>query len=520
MRVTGVRHVGVRGGLLIAVVLVGALVSGSARVALAAPISPTGWGTTSEIDAFVRKERAELKLSGLAVVVLSEGSVIYDRAYGDASPGGPAVTLDTPFVLGSTSKQFTGLAIQQLIAQGRLSLDDTVGVLLRPLGGGSSPFADVSVAQLLGHTSGISTEAGTADEFDPAPAFTSLEAEVRHLLRGTPASAPGAKFEYSNGNYTLLGSIIEQVTGTDFEDSLQALVAVPLGLRATTSDLSLAKANGLAAGHYTWFGAIDSITPGPRWPMGALSAYTTSTAADLTRLMRAELGSREGIDPGVFVADQTPLVTVDDYNRYASGWYVRPFWELHDHDENFDDPTLPRIYEHAGDTTRETSYLAFAPALGCAVIVLSNTGLGTDTGRFDALTYQLLHTIVGTEATPRHADPLASAAPSIMVALPLLQAAAFVLLAISFARPRRSRFGRWMPRVIAALVTLVTLLVAFVVVPLQTNQPLLDRAWWAAVPDLAISVAASLLFAAACLAIGAKRLVLALRARSSRRPAV
>ncbi|MHC5794870.1 serine hydrolase domain-containing protein [Lacisediminihabitans sp. FW035] len=520
MRATGGRHVGVRGGLLIAAVLVGILGGGQAKAVPAPPTTPTGWGTASEIDAFVQRERAELKLSGLAVVVLSEGSVIFDRTYGDAAPGGPAVTPDTPFVLGSTSKQFTGLAIQQLIAQGRLSLDDRVGALLRPLSGGTSPYADVSVAQLLSHTSGISAEAGTADEFDPAPGFTSLEAEARHLLQSSPASAPGTKFEYSNGNYTLLGSIIEQVTGTDFEHSLQDLVAGPLALRATTSDLAIAKANGLATGHYTWFGAIDSTIPGPRWPMGAPSAYTSSTAADLTRLLRAELGGQEGIDPKVIAADHAPLTTVDTFSKYASGWFVRPFWELHDRDENYDDPTLPLIYDHDGSTTRETSYLAFAPDRGLGVVVLSNTGLGTDMGRFGVFTNGLLHVIVGTQTSTRVVDPLVAAAPTIMVALPLVQFAGFLFFGISSLRPRRSGWGRWMPRIVVTLVTLVTVTFAFVVVPQQTHQPLLDRAWWAAVPDLAVSVAVSLVFAAACLALGVQRLVHALRARRERASAV
>ena len=519
MRAPRVRLRVITAGAGVAIVgsLLAAVSGGSAAIAAGsapAATSPPHWAAASEIDAFLRTERAEMQLSGLAVVVLARGSVVFDRAYGDAAPGGPAVTRDTPFLLGSTSKQFTGLAIQQLIAQGRLSSDDTVGVLLRSSGGETSPLAGVTVRQLLSHTSGISTAAGTADVFDPTPSFTSLADETRHLLRTAPDARPGAAFEYSNANYTLLGAILESVTGRSFEAALQSLVAGPLGLDRTTSDLTLARSNGLAVGHYTWLRAIDSTTPGPQWPMGAPSAYTTSTASDLTRLLRAELGQSSGIDRAVFTADHAPLSTVDTVNRYASGWYVRPFWELHDHDENYTDPTLPKIYEHAGDAARDTSYLAFVPELGLGVAVLSNTGLGTDSGRAGALTYRLLHTIVGTTATPDAADPLVAAAPVIMVALPLAQLAAVILLIVSFARTRRSRFVRRMSRVVAALVTVVTLLVAFLVVPAQTKVPLLDRSWLAGVPDLATSVAISLLLATACLVVAAVGL---LRAAGNRR---
>lgn len=515
MRATRARHRAVRAGAVLALVagfvasLAGGAVASSAVSRVATP--PTGVASASEIDAFVQKQRAELKLSGLAVVVLSQGSVVFDGAYGDAAPGGPAVTLDTPFVLGSTSKQLTGLAIQQLISQGKLSLDDTVGMLLPKFGGATSPFADVTVAQLLSHTSGMSTDVGTRDVFDPTPPVTTLGPETRRLLQTAPSSKPGSRFEYSNGNYELLGSIVEAVTGQGFDDALQTLVAQPLGLDSTTGDLVVAQKNGLAVGHYTWLGAIDSTTPGPRWPMGAPSAYTSSTAHDLTRLLQAELGGSSGIDSAVFEAAQTPLAKVDNFYHYASGWYVRSFWDLHDQDKNFDDPKLPKIYEHDGDTSRETSYLGFVPDLGLGVVVLSNTGLGTDTNRFSAFTTGLLHTIVGTTARPVEIDPLVSAAPVIMVALPLAQLVALLLLILG--RGRGGRLGRWIPRAVAALVTIVTLLVAFVVVPGQTHHPLLDRVWWAGVPDLATSVGLSLLLLLACVGVGIAIVVRGVRSR-------
>jgi CubicO group peptidase (beta-lactamase class C family) len=496
-------------------VVISSFAAGTTVSARAAVPSASGWATASEITAFLQKERDDLKLSGLAVVVLSEGSVLYEGAFGDATPGGPAVTLNTPFVLGSTSKQLTGLAIQQLIAEGKVSLHDTVGALLHHLGSESSPFAEVTVAELLSHTSGISTGAGTADVFDPTPAFTALGTETRHLLMTAPSSMAGTRFEYSNGNYTLLGSIIEEVTGQPFDAALQMLVGRPLGLDATTSDLTAAQANGLASGHYTWFGVIDSTMPGPRWPMGAPSAYTSSTAADLTRLLKAELGRSSGIDSAVFAADHVPLAAVDKYSRYASGWYVRSFWELHDSDENFDDPALPLIYEHDGDTTRETSYLAFSPDLGLGVVVLSNTGLGTDSGRFSEFTYRLLHTIVGTTAVPHVIDPVIAAAPVIMIVLPLLQLGAVILLTESFVRRRVGRIARSMLRVVAALVTVVTLFVAVGVVPERTHESLFNRGWWAGVPDLAVSTAFSLVFAAATIVVGAVALVYAQHRRRS-----
>lgn len=446
----------------------------------------------SSLDSFVRQQRADLELPGLAVVVLSQSSVRFEGTYGDVYPGGPGVTLKTPFALGSTSKQFTGLAVQQLISQRHLSLSDSVGVLLPELAGANSQFSTVTVAQLLSHTSGLSGHAGR-EEFNPWPAVTSIRDETRRLLQGTPSAAPGEHFEYSNANYTVLGAIIEQVTGRSFEEALQVLVFGPLGLTSTTSDLDLARSNGLAAGYYNWFGIVPAVTPGAMWPMGAPSAFITSTASDLTHLLQIHMGEPAGIAATTLANARAPLARANQDSEYATGWFVRPFWELHDNDENSSDPSLPTLYVHDGSTERSVSYLAFAPSLGLGVVVLSNYGLGTDQEKFSRFTEALLHKIVGTRDTPAAVDPLVAAAPLFMIGLPILQLMMVGWLIFAAARPRHSRTGRRVPLLIGTLVTSTTVFFTLVVVPGRTQAPLFEPTWWNASPDLAVSVGISLL---------------------------
>ena len=448
--------------------------------------------TVSSLDSFVRQQRTDLGLPGLAVVVLSQGSVKFEGTYGNVYSGGPGVTLKTPFVLGSTSKQFTALAIQQLISQRHLALSDPVGALLPELGGAKSLFSTVTLAQLLSHTSGISERAGL-EEFNPWPAVTSIQDESRRVLQSTPTAAPGEHFEYSNANYTLLGAIIEKVTGRPFEDALQVLVLGPLGLTSTTSDLELARSNGLAAGYYTWFGIVRVVTPGAMWPMGAPSAFITSTASDLTRLLQVHLGEPSGIAAATLANARAPLTRANQYSQYASGWFVRPFWELHDNNENSTDASLPTLWEHTGNTERSMSYLAFAPSLGLGVVVLSNYGLGTDQDKLSRFTEALLHKIVGTLDTPATVDPLVTAAPVIMIGLPILQLMMLAWLIFATSRPRHSRTGRWLPLLVGTLVTSGTVYFALFVVPNRTRAPIFDPTWWNATPDLAVSVGISLL---------------------------
>ncbi|GAB3120560.1 serine hydrolase [Glaciibacter psychrotolerans] len=485
---------------------------------LLTPPSPAGaesakWATPSSLDSFVHKERVDLGLPGLAVVVLTHGSVAFEGTYGEVSPGGPAVTLTTPFALGSTSKQFTALAVHQLISQRHLALRDTVGALLPQLGSAESLFSTVTVAQLLSHTSGISERAGR-EEFDPWPAVTSIRDESRRILQGEPIAKPGERFVYSNANYTLLGAIIEHSTGRSFEDALQSLVVQPLGLTSTTSDLALARSNGLAAGYYNWFGIVPAVTPGAMWPMGAPSAFITSTASDLTHLLQVQLGQPSGIGTAILADARDPLTRVNQYSQYASGWYVRPFWELHDYDANSTDPSLPTLWEHSGSTERSVSYLAFAPSVGLGVVVLSNYGLGTDQNKLSRFTEALMHKIVGTRVAPSAVDPLVAAAPFIMIGLPILQLMMVAWIIFANARSRRSRHARWLAIIIGTVITITTFYFALIVVPSRTQAPLVEATWWNSTPDLAVSVALSLLFAVSWVALVGVQLTRSLLHRS------
>src|SRR6516162_5915960 len=101
------------------------LASLSALISFAdAPQEPvTDW---SAVDAYMESRRDFGRIPGVALAVVRDNKVIYLRGYGDAAPGGPPVTPQTPFVLGSVSKAFTALAVMQLVESGQVDLDQSV----------------------------------------------------------------------------------------------------------------------------------------------------------------------------------------------------------------------------------------------------------------------------------------------------------------------------------------------------------------------------------------------------------
>ena len=424
--------------------------------------------------------RSQYRIPGLVVVVVNKAGIEQVETQG--------LSADAALPIGSTSKQFTGLILQQLVAQGRLSLDQRLDAVLPEAAG--SAFAAVTMAQLLSHRSGLLTGAGA--EWNIWPPVTTIRDEARRLLAGSPASTPGSEFVYSNANYTLLGAVIEAITDASYADALQGMVAGPLALQHTTADLAQARAASVA-GHYPWLGGIVAETPQPQWPLAAPSAMVSSTANDLATVARAHLGGSAAVSPQVLAAAREPLNREDEWLEYASGLERRAFWQLSDENLGWQDPALPVWFEHHGNTLRTFSYLGFSPDHDLGVALLGDTSFGIDQDAQGVVVDRIIHAIVQTKAAKVAVDPLIAAGPAIMVLVPLAQAAALVWLA-------RSR--RLLPALVALAVSLVTAALCFWVVPQRTDTRVFSSAFLASVPDLAIS-----LWLATALAGGAVLLV-------------
>ena len=451
-------------------------------LALAGAVIPAAADDRARMAASVKQAvadvRAQYRIPGVVVLVVRGGRVELTEEQG--------LSAKTPIALGSTSKQFTGLIVQQLTAAGRLSLSDTTGSRLAYAVG--SAFADVTVEQLLSHRSGLAERAGA--EWELWPAATTIQDEARRLVGLTPAGVPGTTFEYSNANYTLLGAIIETVTGTSYAAALKQYVTDPLALAATTGDRQQARASSTAEGHYPWFRTLVTPLPQPEWPLAVPSALVTSTADDLARVLLAHLGKPTGVGPAVLAATRTPLGREDEWREYASGWERRAFWELTDDNAGWQDPALPGLWEHYGSTLRTFSYLGFAPARDLGVVILGDTSFGIDEAGQGVVVDRILHAVVGTRAAPAEPDPLIVAGPALLVGLPLLQGAAVVWLAVALRR--RPRRARWLPVVFGAAATVTTAVFAFVVVPSRIDWHVFTSWLLASSPDLALCLWAAL----------------------------
>ena len=160
-----------------------------------------------------------------SVLVIKDGKVLKQKVYGKASLDPPiAADLRTVFPIFSTIKVFTAAGVLRLVDQGKLSLDDPLGKFLPNQPG---TWRDITVRQLLSHTSGLPDLIDTSDEWK----YLSEDREdALKLVASRPlASKPGVVCAYQQTGYVLIGKIVEKVTGKPFARYMTEDVFLPLG---------------------------------------------------------------------------------------------------------------------------------------------------------------------------------------------------------------------------------------------------------------------------------------------------
>ncbi|MFI9721931.1 serine hydrolase domain-containing protein [Streptomyces sp. NPDC052396] len=272
-----------------------ALAAVASGVAQARPADPSA-GSSRVLDADVRAVRA----AGGGVNVLAESHTERGAA---RSRTGAGVPWDAQFRIASTSKTFTATVALQLVAEGRLSLDDTVQKWLPGLvSGQGNDGSKITVRDLLQQTSGLfdyvndpSVIQAISQDFekhrlDATPAEQWVALALRHPPLFTPDHRH-PRWAYSNTNYLLVGMIIEKAGGLGWREQIEHRIIAPLGLR------------------HTYIPGADPYLPGPHasavldTPAGRVDVTehsiqhtadsgVVSTTADLGTFFRALAGGK------------------------------------------------------------------------------------------------------------------------------------------------------------------------------------------------------------------------------------
>ena len=234
------------------------------------------------MDAFITGQMSKHGIQGISLAVTSGTEIIYLKGYGTAGQGRP-MTPQTPMYIGSQSKSFTGLAIGQLIAQGKIKPDEPVQAYIPWFQVADKEASHrIQVDHLLHHTSGLSDAGFTAI----LPEDASNEDAVRALASARLTAPVGVKHQYFNVGYDVLAVIIQNVTGLSYEQYIQQNIFDPLGMTRTYTDPALARLNGLSQGYSRFFGfTVPQRQPHRAYEVSA--GFIMSTAEDMAHYVIA-----------------------------------------------------------------------------------------------------------------------------------------------------------------------------------------------------------------------------------------
>ncbi len=179
---------------------------------------------TARLDQQIAATLAAYGAPSVSVAIVEDGGLVYARAFG-------AATTSTRYAVGSISKQFTVAAILLAQEEGKLSLDDKVGKYLPD----PTRANEVTIRELLSHTSGYQDYAPQDYMIEAWAKPTTPQAIMDRWAKIPLDFDPGTRWQYSNTNYTIAGSILEKATGTDLMTFLKTHILDPLGM-ASASD--------------------------------------------------------------------------------------------------------------------------------------------------------------------------------------------------------------------------------------------------------------------------------------------
>ncbi len=337
----------------------------------------------ARIDALMGDFVSSGTAPGIAYGVVRDGHLIHS--------GGAGVThvntdhrpnADSVFRIASMTKSFTAAAILMLRDQGLLVLDAPVSTYVPELDGVSLPTSDSrppTVRDMLTMSAGWATDDPWADRqesLDPA-GFTAM------LAAGlTFDETPGIVFDYSNLGYALLGRIITNISGEQFQDYITNRILRPVGMVSSGFRLEDVPQERLADGHFrrddTW-----NVEPWASTGEFAALGGIASTVRDLSLWVATLTGAfpaRDDEDPGVplrrsslremqqgarFFTAQRGVDTGTGYVRGESMAYG--FGLVNAVDERFGD-----IVSHSGGYPGYGSHMCWHPTTGLGFIGLAN----------------------------------------------------------------------------------------------------------------------------------------------------
>jgi CubicO group peptidase (beta-lactamase class C family) len=307
------------------------------------------------LDELIPKRLTEIA-PGCVVMIVKNDKIVYKKAFGKANselniPMQPNMLFRT----GSMGKQYTAIAILQLVEQGKIGLQDSIQKYIKDF---PSKGYTITIENLLTNTSGIkdylseiSNHAKQKETYTPKDGVDYIKDEPLNFK-------PSSNYRYSNSNFYLLGYIIEVVTGKTFENYLKENVLDKADLKNTFYIHPEKIIPDMPQGYSKFDGKIEKATLQEVTIMYSAGALI-SNADDIYKWHQA-LYNQRLIKKETLEKATTPFKYDDGtFSQYAYGWFVK----------NIDGI---KTFEHSGSTDGFQSDEIYLPTEDVFVVTLYN----------------------------------------------------------------------------------------------------------------------------------------------------
>jgi D-alanyl-D-alanine carboxypeptidase len=318
----------------------------------------------------------EAKLPGIVVQITNSNGYRWQTAKGVSNlETKQPLRLNDRFNVGSITKPIVATVLLQLVDEGKLSLDDTLGKRLPKVAKQIANSNRITIRQMLNMTSGIPDYlSGYGNQALPTldnPSILQKKNTFGDLvgrLAGKKANfEPGQQYEYSNSNYLLLGKIVEEVTGSKLVNQLRRRIFQPLGMKNTFYPPQENIPGGLTHGYTDFNGdgkLEDSQAQKGNFSEVSSAGAIVSTSEDITRFGRALFN-------GKLLAPQTLQEMVRGQNQADSGPVSGKYgFGI----ASAEIPGVGTIKGHPGTYYGWASLMAYLPKQDMTIVVLENQG--------------------------------------------------------------------------------------------------------------------------------------------------
>ncbi|GAA0893025.1 hypothetical protein GCM10009122_27040 [Fulvivirga kasyanovii] len=320
-----------------------------------------------QVDHWVENFRQGQSFMGLQLAISSGGETVFSKGYGYSDAEREIAVLNTTqFRVASISKSMTAAGLMKLTSENNLNLDTAIQVYVPSFPVKHHP---VTARQLAGHLGGIRGYHGKSwDEIFIQDHFNSCT-DALALFKDDPlAVKPGTEFLYSSYGYTLLGAMIENVSGQHYLEYMNNTVWKPLKMLHTYGDIKDSVMLNKSKFYYLSGKEAEPYDLSYSYATGGL----VSTSEDLLKFGEALLDT-EFLDKQTKSQLFTTQYTEDKQpTHYGMGWYLSK------------DNNGCEVWYHTGELPSSGSILLIYPQKGIVISILANSPiLSGDTLLYD-----------------------------------------------------------------------------------------------------------------------------------------